>query len=172
MIGIGLAAFALVMVVSYLVAKPFLAPEVVGRRSAQVLEDRARAISQITDLEMEFQTGKLAAEEYESLRADRLGELELAEATLARLEDELRAGELRHGDDVGVSASGDDDEADETDETDEADEADEADELERRIETRRRALADSGCPRCSAAADVSDRFCRSCGAPLEAAETR
>lgn len=154
MIGVGIGAFVLVMVVAYLVTKPFLAPEIDGqRRVAQLVDDRARLISQLRDLEMEFETGKLAENEYTATRARRLAEIEATETSLAEIaaEGEDGGGEI-DPDVVGDEPSPDD--------------------VERRIAARKLALQGIGCPRCDADIDSADRFCRSCGAPLAAAGTR
>jgi hypothetical protein len=153
MIGVGVAAFALVMVVAYLITKPFLMPEAGGLRRAQLLDDRARALTQLDDLDMEFETGKLERDEFDALRAQRVAEVELAELGLREVDaeeiDAAAAGTLE------ATTGGLDSE-----------------EIERRIAERKLTLAESGCPFCGARIETSDRFCRSCGAPHDAAETR
>jgi zinc ribbon protein len=154
MIGVGVAAFALVMVVAYLVTKPFLAPETDGTRAAQLLDDRARALAQLGDLEMEFGTGKLARDEFETSRSRRLEEIALAEAAIAELEAPPEA-------EPTVAPSGDEDEGSSADE-----------DVERRIAARKVALEGPTCPRCGNDIDADDGFCRSCGTPLHASDTR
>lgn len=149
MIGVGVAAFALVMVVAYLVTKPFLAPEADGVRSAQLLDDRARALGQLRDLEMEFETGKLADDEFEASRSRRLEEIALAEEGLADLDAETD----------GEATAGEETPTEDRD-------------VERRIAARKVALEGGTCPRCAKDIDIADSFCRSCGAPLDTAGTR
>jgi hypothetical protein len=152
-IAVGIASFLLVLTVAYLVGKPFLVPDEDGRReAAQLRDDRARLFAQIRDLEMEYSTGKLAEEEYRTQRATRAAEIDAAETALAELETAL--------------ASEAEDDAD-TDDDAEADLA-----LERRIEARRHALESAACPRCGAATEAEDRFCRACGCSLAPVETR
>jgi hypothetical protein len=157
MIAVGIASFLLVVSVAYLVGKPFLVREDVGRReAAQLREDHARLLAHLRDLEMEFSTGKLAEDEYRTQRAARAADIDAVETALAELE---RGGGT--GDDAGPV----------TDDAGlDADEADRA--LERRIETRRRALESAACPRCGAATEADDRFCLACGVALAPVETR
>jgi hypothetical protein len=150
MIGVGVAAFALVMVVAYLITKPFLAQEADGVRSAQLLDDRARALGQLRDLEMEFETGKLADDEFEASRSRRLEEIALADEALADLDAEV---------DGEATAGGEETPTEDRD-------------VERRIAARKVALEGGTCPRCAKDIDIADSFCRSCGAPLDAAGTR
>ncbi len=150
MIGVGIAAFALVMVVAYLVTKPFLAPELDGVRHAQLLDDRARAVGQLHDLEMEFETGKLADDEFELSRSRRLEEIALADQALAALDADPNE-HTSPQDEETPSGDGD---------------------VERRIAARKVALEGSRCPRCAKDIDIADSFCRSCGTPLDGAGTR
>jgi hypothetical protein len=84
MIPVAIGSFVLLLVVAYLIAAPFLAQVDAGEAGAvQLSEDRDRVLSQIRDLDMEFETGKLAEQEYLALRARRLAEVEAAERALA-----------------------------------------------------------------------------------------
>ncbi|MGZ4149214.1 MAG: zinc ribbon domain-containing protein [Actinomycetota bacterium] len=143
MLGLATISFVLLLVVVYFVARPWLVPQLEGSgvRAVEVRDRRDRLAATLTDLDMEFSTGKLAVEDYESQREQREQELEAAESELDELDSE------------DVPASSEDD-------------ADPDDELERLIAARRRELAQTACPDCGAPHDPDDRFCRSCGTEL------
>jgi hypothetical protein len=162
MIPVAIASFVLLLAVAYLIARPFVAPVAYDRSVTlgQLRADRDRLRAQLRDLEMDFETGKLALDEYEKLRARRLQQVEgvtrairVAEPT----EQEPQTGFLEE-------------------EPLRADAAELDEELERRIEARKHVLEEPqelACPGCGNATDPDDRFCRKCGADLAAAaETR
>jgi hypothetical protein len=82
MLLVGTISFLLLMTCVYLIARPFLLPQLAVGDSAQLEEERARLRGQLHDLEMEFSTGKLAEIEYTTQRERR-------EAELATVEDAL-----------------------------------------------------------------------------------
>jgi hypothetical protein len=136
MIWVGTLSFVLLMVCVYLIARPFLLPQLaVAGDTAQLEEERARLRGMLHDLEMEFSTGKLAEIEYAAQREKR-------EAELAAVEDALHEAAIDEAEPFGD------------------------DELEALIAARRDALAGSSCPTCAGPTDPDDRFCRACGADL------
>jgi|MudIll2142460700_1097286.scaffolds.fasta_scaffold746995_2 hypothetical protein len=137
MILVGTISFVLLMVCVYLIARPFLIPQlaVAAGDTAQLEEERARLGGQLHDLEMEFSTGKLAEIEYTAQREKR-------EAELAAIEEALHEAAIDDAEPYGD------------------------DELEALIAARREALAGSSCPSCAGPTDPDDRFCRACGADL------
>jgi hypothetical protein len=137
-------SFLLLLVVVYLIARPFLVPEVTETGRSDLADDRARLTARLHDLEMEYSTGKLADEDYRAERTARLGELDRTEEAL----DDLDA------DGVETPLGGEDDP------------------LEQMIAARRRALAAPGCPSCGDPCDTDDRFCRSCGTDLSEVRSR
>jgi rubrerythrin len=161
MIPAAIASFALLLAVAYLIARPFVAPVAYDRTVTlgQLCADRERLRAQLRELEMDFETGKLAQDEYEKLRARRLQQIE--GVTRAIRQTEPTEGAAIAAAEAGSSqaATGDLDE-----------------ELERRIEERRHVLEEAqelACPGCGNATDPDDRFCRRCGADLATtAETR
>ena len=87
MIAVAIGSFLLLLVVAYLIAAPFLERRAVGVADlSELAEDRDRALSQIRDLDMEFETGKLSEKEYLAQRARRLAEVEAAERAIAEAE--------------------------------------------------------------------------------------
>jgi hypothetical protein len=132
-------SFLLLLVVVYLIARPFLVPETVEVGTGDLEDDRARLTARLHDLDMEYSTGKLADEDYEAERSARRAELDRTERSL----DELAVAE------PDLVEDGDDD-----------------DPLERLIAERRRALVAPSCPSCGDPYDPDDHFCRSCGTDL------
>ncbi len=156
MIGTAIAAFVLLLAVAYLIARPFLLPTRLERGvSLEQLEaDRGRLRAQLRELDMDFETGKLARDEYEKLRARRVQQIE---ATTLAIRDAQRLLEETPAPSAPL------------------DRAELGRELEERIAARRRRLAEldaSACPGCGIAIDPDDRFCRRCGADLATAEVK
>lgn len=161
MIPAAIASFALLMVVAYLIGRPFVAPLRYTRAASlqQLLADRDRLRAQLRELDMDFETGKLAQEEYEKLRARRLQQIE---ATTRAIHDAETTEEGRSGVRAEAAATI-------------AAPEDLERELERRISERKRLLEEleaHACPGCGTTIDPEDRFCRKCGADLATAETR
>ncbi len=163
MIPVAFASFALLLVVAFLIARPFVAPVVYDRTVTleQLRADRDRLRAQLRELDMDFETGKLAEDEYEKLHARRLQQIEGVVRAMHQAEPTEEAPV-----ETGLA------EAEPTeDET-----ADLERELERRIESRKHALEELeelACPGCGTSIDQDDRFCRKCGADLATtAETR
>lgn len=150
MIPVAIASFALLLAVAYLIARPFVVPVRYGETATleQLLTDRERLRAQLRELDMDFETGKLAREEYEKIRARRLQQIEATTHAIR---------ETEPGEAEPVSTG-------------------DADDLERRIAARKHALEEleaRTCPGCGNAIDPRDRFCRQCGADLATtAETR
>jgi DNA repair exonuclease SbcCD ATPase subunit len=143
MLGLATISFLLLLVVVYFIARPWLVPQLgtEGIRVVELRDQRDRLAATLTDLDMEFSTGKLAVEDYETQRERRERELESAESELE---------ELSGQDDPAWSHAA----------------ADPDDELERLIAARRHELSQTPCPGCGAPHDPDDRFCRSCGTEL------
>jgi hypothetical protein len=79
MIPVAILAFLLLVTVVTLIARPFIAPVTYERDAAsleQLGADRARLRAQLRELDMDFETGKLAPDEYEKLRGRRLQQIE------------------------------------------------------------------------------------------------
>ncbi len=149
MIGVAVAAFLLLLAVVYLIARPFIAPLSYAEDLSleQLRADRERLRAQVRELDADFETGKLAREEYERLRARRLQQIEGVTRRIRELEPLEEP--------VAPTAP----------------ELDR--ELEARIAERKRLLAalEAGrCPGCGTPAEPEDRFCRRCGAALTPAE--
>lgn len=149
LLAIAMASFALLLAVAYLIARPFVAPVRFAEEAplTQLHADRDRLRAQLRELDMDFETGKLANDEYEKLRARRLQQIE---ATTRAIRDVGPAGE-----EVLDEASAPSDALDA--------------QVERRIAERRRLLEElerRTCPGCGTAIDPNDRFCRRCGADL------
>jgi len=172
MIPVAIAAFGLLMVVVYLVGRPFVLPMRFAREASleQLHADRERLRAQLRELDMDFETGKLAQEEYEKLRGRRLQQIEATTRSIRDAEttqqDVPTVGALA-GQTGGASAT--------NGEVDETTQEDLERELERRIAARKHVLEELealACPGCGTTIDPEDRFCRKCGADLATAETR
>ena len=137
MILVGTISFVLLMICAYLIARPFLLPQLALATgdTAQLEEERARLLGMLHDLDMEFSTGKLAEVEYAAQRERR-------EAELATIEEALEQATIDDADPFGD------------------------DEMEALIAARREVLAGSSCPTCAGPIDPDDHFCRACGADL------
>lgn len=150
MIPVAIASFLLLITVVTLIARPFIAP-VLYREDAASLEqlraDRTRLRAQLRELDMDFETGKLAEPEYEKLRARRLQQIERT----------TRA--IRETEHIGPA---------EPVEAATPTEPISDEELERRIAERKSALRQiTDCPGCGGAIDHDDQFCRKCGTDLQ-----
>jgi hypothetical protein len=161
MIAAAIGSFVLLMVVVYLIGRPFVAPLRYARDASQeqLLADRERLRAQLRELEMDFETGKLARNEYEKVRARRLQQIE---ATTRAIHDTQTSDEQIPS--VGAGTIGAGRTSDDLER-----------ELERRISERKRVLEEleaHACPGCGTTIDPEDRFCRRCGADLATAETR
>jgi DNA repair exonuclease SbcCD ATPase subunit len=158
MIPVAIGSFVLLMIVVYLIARPFVAPLRYTREVTleQLHADRDRLRAQLRELDMDFETGKLAQEEYERYRSRRLQQIEATTRAIREAQDT----------DAGVPAL-------EGEEPRTAEVLEQ--ELERRIAARKHVLEDleaHACPGCGTTIDPDDRFCRKCGADLAPAETR
>lgn len=158
MIPAAIGSFVLLMVVVYLIGRPFVAPLRYARGASleQLLADRDRLRAQLRELDMDFETGKLAQVEYEKLRARRLQQIE---ATTRAIHDAETSDEEPPRPAAEVTTTPEDLER----------------ELERRISERKRVLEELealACFGCGTTIDPEDRFCRKCGADLAKAETR
>lgn len=161
MIPVAIASFVLLMSVVYLIARPFVAPLLYAREVTleQLHADRDRLRAQLRELDMDFETGKLAQEEYERYRARRLQQIEATTRAIHETDDIEEAPALEA--------------QPEGEEPPNAEELEQ--ELERRIAARKRVLEEleaHACPGCGTTIDPDDRFCRKCGADLATAETR
>jgi len=79
MIPVAIGAFLLLVTVLTLIARPFIAPVTYEEDAAsleQLRADRTRLRAQLRELDMDFETGKLAPDEYEKLRGRRLQQIE------------------------------------------------------------------------------------------------
>lgn len=171
MIPVAIAAFGLLMVVVYLIGRPFVLPmRFAGEASLEQLHaDRERLRAQLRELDMDFETGKLAQAEYDKLRARRLQQIEATTRSIHDAEDVPTGGALDG--DAGQTR----DASATNGEVDEATQEDLERELERRIAARKHVLEELealACPGCGTTIDPEDRFCRKCGADLATAETR
>lgn len=161
MIPVAIASFVLLMSVVYLIARPFVAPLRYAREVTleQLHADRDRLRAQLRELDMDFETGKLAQEEYERYRARRLQQIEATTRAIHETDDTEEA--------PALEAQPEGEEPPTTEELEQ--------ELERRIAARKRVLEEleaHACPGCGTTIDPDDRFCRKCGADLAPAETR
>jgi rubrerythrin len=173
MIPVAIASFVLLMSVVYLIARPFVAPLRYAREVTleQLHADRDRLRAQLRELDMDFETGKLAQDEYERYRARRLQQIEATTRAIHEAEDTEEAPALQ--------AQPEAEEAPALQAQPEAEEPPTAEELEqeleRRIAARKHVLEEleaHACPGCGTTIDPDDRFCRKCGADLATAETR
>ena len=148
MIPLAAGAFVLLMTVVLLIARPFIAPVTYEEDTAsleQLRADRTRLRAQLRELDMDFETGKLANEEYEKLRARRLQQIERTTRAIRETEHEERPPVAEPAEPISDAA------------------------LEARIAARKRALQQATtCRECGASIDHDDRFCRRCGTDLEA----
>jgi rubrerythrin len=163
MIPVAIASFVLLVTVVYLIARPFVAP--VSYEAVATLEqlhaDRERLRAQLRELDMDFETGKLAREEYEKFHARRLQQIE---ATTRAIRDAEGVAEPESPAETTTEPA-----------ADAPSDADLERELERRIAARKHQLEELevlACPGCGITIDPDDRFCRKCGADLATAETR
>jgi F0F1-type ATP synthase membrane subunit b/b' len=158
MIFVAAAVFLLFLTVVYLIVRPFVAPITYDRAGSlvQLKTDRERLRAQLRELDMDFETGKLAEAEYEKFRARRLQQIEATTRAIREAEGtEEPAGADEEDEVPGVELEQD---------------------LELRIAARKRALEElerHACPGCGTTIDPNDQFCRRCGADLATpAETR
>lgn len=171
MIAVAIGSFLLLLVVAYLIAAPFLEQNTTGvAELAQLSEDRDRVLSQIRDLDMEFETGKLSEKEYLAQRARRLAEAEATEVAMAEAEASA-AGAVAEAEEE-LDGSGDLAELPPVTENGHAPAPVSDDDIERAIAARKHALEAHGCPECGTAVDTDDAFCRRCGADLAATQHR
>ena len=82
MIMTATLSFLLLLAVVYLIARPFLMPEMAQVGDGDLEDDRARLTARLHDLDMEYSTGKLADEDYEAQRTARLADLDRTEQAL------------------------------------------------------------------------------------------
>ncbi len=163
MILVAAAVFALFLTVVYLIARPFVAPITYDESGslAQLRADRERLRAQLRELDMDFETGKLAQAEYEKFRGRRLQQIEATTRA-------IREAEGTEEPEAEAAA--------EAAEVPEVPAAELDRDLEGRIAARKRALAELEtplCPGCGTTIDPDDQFCRRCGADLATpAETR
>jgi predicted nucleic acid-binding Zn-ribbon protein len=161
MIFVAAAVFLLFLTVVYLIVRPFVAPITYDRAGSlvQLKTDRERLRAQLRELDMDFETGKLAEAEYEKFRARRLQQIEATTRAIHEAE----------GTEEPEEAAG-------AEERTEVPAAELEQDLERRIAARKRALAElerQACPGCGTTINPDDQFCRRCGADLATpAETR
>jgi hypothetical protein len=170
MIPVAIASFVLLIAVAYLIGRPFVAP--MGYAQEVTLEqlhaDRDRLRAQLRELDMDFETGKMAQEEYEKFRARRVQQIEATTRAIRdaeRLEDEVPAPAQDPAPPATAAPAGAAPVSNEDLER----------ELEERIRARKRELAEldaPACPGCGSTIDPDDQFCRRCGADLATAETR
>ena len=167
MIPVAIASFVLLIAVVYLIGRPFVMPMRYAQEAAleQLRADRDRLRAQLRELDMDYETGKMAQEEYERFRARRVQQIEATTRAIRdteRLEDEVPA--PARGSATAPAA-----------EPAPASDQDLERELEKRIRARKRELAELeqlACPGCGSTIDPDDQFCRKCGADLATAETR
>lgn len=173
MLGVAIASFLLLLVVAYLIARPFLAlPETEDPGVDQLLEDEERLLAALRELDMDFNTGKLPEDDYRKLRARRIAQIDATrqaiekadvEAEEADVEVQTDETELETTEEVVpelAAASGNGSAPTDLD-----------DELERAIAARKHVLEERPCPACGVPYHTEDRFCRSCGADLARAGT-
>jgi len=80
-------AFGLLLTSVYLIARPYLIPQLAVTDEAQLREEQARLRGQLHDLEMEFSTGKLAEIEYTTQRELREADLAVVDEALGDFDD-------------------------------------------------------------------------------------
>ncbi len=158
--AVAVGSFLLLLVVAYLIVRPFIAPEIEQPEvdgSEELLEEKEKLLEEIRELDMDFATGKLTEDDYRRLRARSVAEAAAAIQAVGELADR----EAEHtGEDVGP-VTGVDDSAGDGRVSSEVE-----DEIERDIAARRDALRERACPKCGAIRGEPDRFCRLCGAAL------
>ena len=167
MIFVAAGIFALFLTVAYLIVRPFVVPVTYDRTGAlvQLLTDRERLRAQLRELDMDFETGKLAQVDYEKLRTRRLQQIEATTRAIHEAEGTQESETVQAARAEAAEA-----------ETPEVPAAELEQDLEQRIAARKRALAEletHACPGCGTTIDPDDQFCRRCGADLATpAETR
>ncbi len=160
MATVVLGSFLLLLVASYLIARPFIWPqsETPEPEDSELVEEKEKLLAEIRELDMDFATGKLTEDDYGRLRARSLAQ---AAATMQAIE-ESAAREPVDGPpaptaSAALTGDGDGGSGASLDEV-----------LEREIAARREALEEHVCPGCGAPHHPEDRFCRLCGAQLAA----
>ena len=162
MILVAAGVFLLFLAVAYLIARPFVAPVTYDQTGSlvQLRTDRERLRAQLRELDMDFETGKLAQAEYEKFRTRRLQQIEATTRAIREAEGTQEPEELEA--ETGAHTKAPHAELDQ--------------DLERRIAARKAALAElerHACPGCGTTIDPNDQFCQRCGADLATpAETR
>ena len=89
MIPVAIGAFLLLVTVVTLIARPFIAPVTYEEDAAsleQLRANRIRLRAQLRELDMDFETGKLASDEYEKLRGRRLQQIERTTRAMREIE--------------------------------------------------------------------------------------
>jgi hypothetical protein len=165
---IAIAAFALLLAVVAMAARPLLVPAVDGPKvdedDSELAQRKARLLDAIRELDMDLATGKLSVEDHRSLRAQLVAE---ATAVLQLLDEEAAraTADATTSPDAAPAAGTWTDEAPSTAGPDDVEAA-----IEDEVARRRERLAAGDCPSCTAAREAGDAFCRRCGAALDVLE--
>jgi hypothetical protein len=167
-LGSILLGVALLFIVAFLVARPWLEPAAGGETEADpaapLLLERERTLAALRDLDFDYATGKLPDDDYAAQRAqlvaqgaDVLRQLDAlapagAPAPIAGIEDEIEAAIARRRTSPAPAAPRRAAEAG----------------IEAAIAQRRQPGAARFCGQCGQPLRPGDRFCGACGAPVPA----
>ena len=163
MVLTGVFGFVLLLLVTYLVVNPLAASASIVRAQRHyegTRDEKEKLIERIGELEMDFATGNISAEDYERLRQVDMQKV----ADLAR----TPAGEVADGQEIEARVQGAGVAVTEPEDGASIDQRFADDTIELEIAARKAVLAGRKCPRCGAPREMDDLFCRKCGADLAA----
>jgi hypothetical protein len=193
MVLTGVFGFVLLLLVTYLVVNPLAASASIVRAQRHyegTRDEKEKLIERIGELEMDFATGNISAEDYERLRqvdmqkvADLArtpaGEVADGQEIEARvqgagvadgqeIEARVQGAGVADGQEIEARVQGAGVAVTEPEDGASIDQRFADDTIELEIAARKAVLAGRKCPRCGAPREMDDLFCRKCGADLAA----
>ena len=178
MVLTGVFGFVLLLLVTYLVVNPLAASASIVRAQRHyegTRDEKEKLIERIGELEMDFATGNISAEDYERLRqVDMQKVADLARTPAGEVADgqeieaRVQGAGVADGQEIEARVQGAGVAVTEPEDGASIDQRFADDTIELEIAARKAVLAGRKCPRCGAPREMDDLFCRKCGADLAA----